>query len=260
MADLRVPFPEALPELDPRITNFVSQFRANAAALAAAPKPSTPIPVAAPPPPPRPGISGIPKGFYKGLVSGAPQLVGEALQAFGADETGRSIAEAAKARGEAIGDVGEWGEAASMLVPALGVGATAFIPGVGQVAAPALGAALFGGAQYTQTREKGGTVGQALGTAAVQGVGQAVAGHVAGKVLTGAGKMVMPATAQGVLDTFARPSVIGRTIANTAKAAAIQVPTQMAAMGGVAAIEEGLPDTPDAWNAAKESEIGRAHV
>lgn len=220
------------------------------------PQPQAPVAPVAPPPPQQGLLTDIGHGFARGALVTTPELFGKAVQAFGGDETGKAIAAAAAARGnnEAFRvNPGGWGEAASMVVPALGAAATAFIPGIGEVAAPTAAAALFGGSQYTETRERGGSVGQALGTGAIQGIGQALAGHVGGKVLTGAGNMFRAPTAQGVLDSFVNPSVLGTTAKNLAKAAAIQVPTQAAAAGGVAAIEHDLPNTPSGWEAAKAS-------
>ena len=239
--------------VDARFLDILARARASGAAAPAA----APRVVAPPPPPPKQGtLTDIGHGFARGAMVTLPEMTGKALQAFGADETGKAMADAAAARASDPAyhvNEGGWGEAASSVVPALATAGAAFIPYVGEVAAPTMAAALFGGSQYTDTRERGGTVGQALGTGAVQGIGQAVASHIGGKFLTGAANLIKAPTAEGVLASFANPSILGKVAANTIKAGALQVPVQATAAGSVAAIESNLPGTPGAWEAAKAS-------
>lgn len=248
------------PLVDPGFSDFANN--AYAALLARRAQPAPPAPP--PPQPPNGILTDLGHGLARSAMVTTPQLFGQALQAFGADETGKNIADAAAARANdpAYRVTGLTGEAASMLAPALGVGALALIPGVGEISTPVLGgslaaelggAALFGGSQYTQTREKGGSVEQALGTGAVQGVGQAVGGALAGKLLSGATTFVKKAALQDGFNAFLNPGVVGKTVADTAKTTAMQLPVQAAAAAGVAGIETGLPDTPTPWEAAKES-------
>jgi hypothetical protein len=206
------------------------------------------------PPPENSILTDIGHGLARGAMVEAPQMFGQALQAFGADETGRDIEEAAKARGkdELYRTTGLAGDVAAMLPTVAGIGALALTPG-GQPLAAGAGAALFGGSQYTMTREKGGSVGQALTTGGIQGVGQAIGGAVAGRLISGGANALQKGALARGFDAYANPSVLGPLARGLVHAEAVQIPTQAAAAAGVAGVESGLPDTPSAWEAAKHS-------
>ena len=205
-------------------------------------------------------LTDIGHGLARGVAVTAPEMFGKALQAFGADETGKSIADAAAERGkdELYRTTGLAGNVAEMLPVGLGLmglgAAGAVSSPFAAMAAPAVaGAALFGGSQYTTTREKGGTVGEALATGAIQGVGQAVGGAVAGRLATGAANALQKGALSRGFEAFTDPSLWGTMGRSLIHAEATQLPVQAAAMAGTAAVEQGLPDTPTAWQAAKDS-------
>jgi len=210
-----------------------------------------PIPVA---PPQNSMLTDIGHGLARGVAVTAPEMFGKALQAFGADETGKSIADAAAERGkdELYRTTGLAGNVAEMLP--VGLGLMGLGAATGGAAAPAIaGAALFGGSQYTQTREKGGDVGQALATGAIQGVGQAIGGAVAGRIATGAAAALQKGALQKGFQAYTDPSLWGTLGRSLIHSEAAQLPTQALAMAGTAAVEQGLPDTPTPWQAAKDS-------
>ena len=267
-------FPPLNPGYSPEILSH-----ANRLVAAYATKPQAPAPAAPPPPQPDNGIlTDIGHGLARGVMVGAPTKVGQMLKAPGAPgdtlyDAGQSMVDAATAReqgNDLYRTTGAWGAGADML--ASGLPALAAAPAAAMLGAPALAVAgagavasgaLFGGSSFQDTYERATKAGispeaahdAALKVGAIQGVGQGVATAVGARLLTGAaGAVAKSSGAQGVLDSFASPKFLKPFATGMAENVATQIPVQMGAAAGVAAVEKNAGiDAPDSWEAAKST-------